>query len=205
MDTGSNKSLFTLIAVVIFGIFLSLSYWMFQDELKNVLADVMGNVTTEVDETVIGGNTLPLGELDFFPLSTSTYSHINGVFEYSSTGLAWSGLGITAANFEPNTTYSLTFTITKLSGNVTNLGGHSWISDYSEVYIDGVIMDGTWVSGNAVYPNDNLPHRVQVIFNTNRWEINSNRNLYIQPNRSHYEDYTKSNTVRVEDLSLIKH
>ena len=42
MESGSNKSLFTLIAVVIFGIFLSLSYWLFGDELKSVLADVMG-------------------------------------------------------------------------------------------------------------------------------------------------------------------
>ena len=41
METGSNKSLFTLIAVVIFGVFLSLSYWLFQDELVSVLASVM--------------------------------------------------------------------------------------------------------------------------------------------------------------------
>ena len=39
MESGSNKSLFTLIAVVVFGIFLSLSYWMFQDEFKGVLAN----------------------------------------------------------------------------------------------------------------------------------------------------------------------
>lgn len=31
METGSNKSLFTYVAVVIFGIFLGLSYWLFQD------------------------------------------------------------------------------------------------------------------------------------------------------------------------------
>jgi hypothetical protein len=41
METGSNKSLFTLLAVVIFGVFLSLSYWLFQDELKSTLASVM--------------------------------------------------------------------------------------------------------------------------------------------------------------------
>ena len=38
MESGTNKSLFTLIAVVVFGIFLSLSYFMFQDQLKGVLA-----------------------------------------------------------------------------------------------------------------------------------------------------------------------
>jgi hypothetical protein len=45
METGINKSLFTLIAVVIFGIFLSLSYWMFQDELKSVLGSVIDNTS----------------------------------------------------------------------------------------------------------------------------------------------------------------
>jgi hypothetical protein len=52
MDTGSNKSLYTLIAVVVFGIFLSLSYWMFQDNLKGVLADVMDRAseTTSIKE-----------------------------------------------------------------------------------------------------------------------------------------------------------
>ena len=47
MDSGTNKGLFTLITVVIFGIFLSISYWLFQDSLKGVFADVM-------DKTVNG-------------------------------------------------------------------------------------------------------------------------------------------------------
>ena len=41
MDNASNKGLYTLIAIVVFGIFISLSYWLFQDQMKNVLADVM--------------------------------------------------------------------------------------------------------------------------------------------------------------------
>lgn len=50
MESGSNKSLYTLIAVVVFGIFLSLSYFLFQDNLKGVLANVMDrtSVTTSI-------------------------------------------------------------------------------------------------------------------------------------------------------------
>lgn len=61
MDGGSNKSLFTLIAVVVFGIFLSLSYWMFQEELKNVLADVMDKTseTTSLKLSNEGGFATP--------------------------------------------------------------------------------------------------------------------------------------------------
>lgn len=52
MDTGSNKSLLTLIAVVTFGIFLSLSYWLFQEELKNVLASVFTSTNHIVDTKI---------------------------------------------------------------------------------------------------------------------------------------------------------
>ena len=41
MEQGTNKSLFTLIAVVVFGIFLSLSYWLFQEQFKSVLGSVV--------------------------------------------------------------------------------------------------------------------------------------------------------------------
>lgn len=44
MESGANKSLFTLLAIVIFGVFISLSYFLFQDQLRNVLADVTGNM-----------------------------------------------------------------------------------------------------------------------------------------------------------------
>ena len=49
METGSNKSLYTLIAVVVFGIFLALSYFLFQDNLKGILA----SVTDGVEETMV--------------------------------------------------------------------------------------------------------------------------------------------------------
>lgn len=75
MDNASNKGLYTLIAIVVFGIFISLSYWLFQDQMKSVLADVMGSATTKVDEMVIGG--------DYFENTTSsiddfTYTEIEG-------------------------------------------------------------------------------------------------------------------------------
>lgn len=49
MDGGSNKALFTLLAVIIFGIFLSLSYWLFQGEFKLILADVMDSAAQSTD------------------------------------------------------------------------------------------------------------------------------------------------------------
>ena len=60
MDSGANKGLFTLITVVIFGIFLSLCYWLFQDSLKGVLANILDKTSQSVDsKTVFGGNAFP--------------------------------------------------------------------------------------------------------------------------------------------------
>ena len=65
MEIGSNKSLFTLIAVVIFGIFLSLSYWLFQDELKSVLANVLDS-SSEMINTKLDNNGLIPTDAKYF-------------------------------------------------------------------------------------------------------------------------------------------
>ena len=49
MDNASNKGLYTLIAIVVFGIFLSLSYFLFQDQMKVVLETVTGNTSQTID------------------------------------------------------------------------------------------------------------------------------------------------------------
>lgn len=49
MDNASNKGLYTLIAVVVFGIFLSLSYFLFQDQMKGVLGTVLDKTSQSVD------------------------------------------------------------------------------------------------------------------------------------------------------------
>lgn len=54
MQTGSNKSLFVLLTIVIFGIFLSISYWFFADQFSVVLADVFFNVSQKTDSFDFG-------------------------------------------------------------------------------------------------------------------------------------------------------
>ena len=72
METGSNKSLFTLIAVVIFGLFLSLSYWLFQDELKSVLATVMESTSEMTSIKLENDGLIPTEEGYFSINSTGT-------------------------------------------------------------------------------------------------------------------------------------
>ena len=97
IETGSSKSLFTMIAVVIFGIFLSLSYWLFQDEMQGVLASVVDGVNSvtlvTMDKTLVGDYELggsetpnipeevlvPNAESDFlFDITTGTITGYKG-------------------------------------------------------------------------------------------------------------------------------
>lgn len=80
MDTGSNKSLYTLIAVVIFGIFLSLSYFLLQDQLKGVLASVLDG-TSEM-------TSLKLENFGLIPTDKSYFDYVKNAdgISYKLTG-----------------------------------------------------------------------------------------------------------------------
>ena len=80
MEKGSSKSLFTLIAVVIFGVFLSLSYWMFQGELTGVLASVM-DATSEMTNKKLDNNGLIPTEDEYF-----TITSVGKITNYDSSG-----------------------------------------------------------------------------------------------------------------------
>lgn len=90
MDNASNKGLYTLIAIVVFGIFLSLSYWLFQDQMKNVLADVMYKTSQSSSHQqvaaeyynknlVIGGDKVVEGPLVGGSGGSPTYPDTDGV------------------------------------------------------------------------------------------------------------------------------
>ena len=92
METGSNKSLFTLIAVVIFGIFLSLSYWLFKDELTSVLGSVIDKTSESINNDLIFGiNSFADGEfrgnatLSNFQGRTTTLHTIDKVNLYNGS------------------------------------------------------------------------------------------------------------------------
>ena len=70
METGSNKSLYTLIAVVVFGIFLSLSYFLYQDQLKSVLADVLNKTSVMTSKKLDNNGIYPTDE-NLFTINSS--------------------------------------------------------------------------------------------------------------------------------------
>lgn len=158
MESGSNKSLYTLIAIVVFGIFLSLSYFIYQDNLKSVLATVMNNTSQSVDSKLSSSLaatspiffdtvTNPQGTLTITSYDTSggkdvvIPSEINGVPVTTIGSQAFLNAGLTSITL-PNTitkiedapvVYKGAFTGNNLGflvipDSVTYIGGHSFIS-----------------------------------------------------------------------------
>ena len=49
MDEGASKGLFILVAIIIFGIFVVIAYWLFEDQIKTLLGNMMDSAGDVVD------------------------------------------------------------------------------------------------------------------------------------------------------------
>ena len=189
MESGSNKSLFTLIAVVVFGIFLSLSYWMFQDEFKGVLASTLFRTSLSVDDKLtIMEDYITNGYL----VSSSSILVSSKGFQditYTCSGGSYWGecLLFEAKHLDVNTNYKLSYDITKLSGDILKIGGHNVLGDKLVTYIDGVKVSTT-NNTSVDYPNDLLTHHIDIYFNT-KYLVKDGSNVYVTNTLETYPYY----------------
>ena len=52
MPEGTSQGTFVLISVIIFGIFVILAYFLFQDQIKGMLTTMMGSTKKIVDDNL---------------------------------------------------------------------------------------------------------------------------------------------------------
>jgi hypothetical protein len=206
MNNGANKSLFTLLVVVIFGIFLALSSFLFKDQFKGILADVVDKTSRSIRYNALVPSNKFDADWTAYPGLGDVYNftNVNDVITYSSNATGeWTGIKVDYSNFEKDTEYRLAFDITKISGNIKHIGGHVYVSSDSEVFLDNMPVTGDWSAGSTVYPNDTDKHHVEVIFTTDNWSTDD-KSVYIQPNRQ-FVVLTGPYTVRIEDIQLTKY
>ena len=84
MENGNSKSLFTMLAIVLFGVFLSLSYWLFQDEMKSVLATVMDS-TSEMTTKKLDNNGLIPTDVKYFTYTLNADNTVK-ITNYDASG-----------------------------------------------------------------------------------------------------------------------
>lgn len=92
------------------------------------------------------------------------------------------GLIFDTSVLTPGEIYTLSFKFLKTAGTLKNIGGHSSSFTQMEWFIDGVKQTSTYVNGGAV-PDDDKVHVVTYTGLFHKQGSDSNKNLYIQPNR----------------------
>lgn len=189
MEMGSNKSLYTLIAVVVFGIFLSLSYWLFQDEFKGVLATTLFGTSLSIDKKVsILEDYVMNGYLVYTNSITVISKGLQDITYTCTGGTYWGeGLYFEAKHLEVNKKYVLAFDMVKTSGDIFRIGGHNVLGDDLDIYIDGVKIESA-NSSTVPYPNDNLTHHIEFHFNT-KYLVKDGTNVYVSNTTETYPYY----------------
>ena len=206
MNNGANKSLFTLLAVVIFGIFLALSSFIFKDQFKGILADVVDKTSYSIRYNALVPSKKFDADWTAYPGLGDVYNftNVNNIITYSTNATGeWTGIKVDYSNFEKDTEYRLAFDMAKISGNIKFIGGHSFVASDSKVYLDNNLIPGIWTMGTPVYPNDSSKHHIEVIFTTDNWSTDD-KSIYIQPNR-YSVVATGPYTVRIENIQLTKY
>lgn len=140
------------------------------------------DVQNDIDNVRVGGvNIAPKRVINDF----STVS-IKEKYKYTLLNVTSNSAGLMVDNkiFTVGKNYTFTFSITKTSGNITHIGGHSDLALNQKVWIDGVrVLEPNTYQGGIPFPNDLNKHTVSIAFVAGERATVGGNSLYIQPNR----------------------
>lgn len=195
MTNGSSQGLFVVVAVVIFGIFVAISYLLFRDQLTPSLASIFGDSLS----FSIRSQYSSIATLKDFNSSNPDVATIKSkkdselIYSHDGSSVTYN-IYIKPIFFKPERQYSLEYEIELLDGIVETLGGHNASFEGGQIlatpqnfYIDGELK-GNYYSGVAFTLNKGEKHKIKVLLDTrNETEdsLKKSMGVYIQPNRSY--------------------
>ncbi len=213
MTEGTSKGLFIVVAIVIFGIFVGLTYTLFGSE--GLTKDIKIIFETPIDKINNSSALKTVTFKDWKPVvikANDSVQQLDNGFLIDSSGTAGLGLILDSTYINHGQEYELSFDITKISGDITRIGGHSYTLEGTQynVYIDDVLVGHEFNVNTQPYIFDNTTHNVRVTF-VGTLESNTetvgfiNNSIYIQPNRYYGTDtsiknYGKPYKAKIENI-----
>lgn len=165
--------------------------------IKNINADNISIGTLSVERLTslqIGGrNLLTKAKIVSY---TNPYTEENYV--YTGTYGNGAGLKLSYTIFTVGVDYILSFKLKKVTGTLTGIGGYSMGFTTNKFLIDGVEQNKSYTVGGLIN-DDTETHSVEVYLTYNGNA--SDNNLYIQPNRNHYNSSNDSQ-FQIWDLQI---
>lgn len=152
------------------------------------------SVSYNLDNLKIGGrNLLTKAKIISY---NNPYTEENYV--YTGTYGNGAGLKLSSTIFTVGVDYILSFKLKKVTGTLTSIGGHSNGFTTNKFLIDGIEQSNTYGTSGLIN-DDTETHSVEVYLTYNGNA--SDNNLYIQPNRNHYNSSNDSQ-FQIWDLQI---
>lgn len=227
MTDGSSQGLFVVVAVVIFGIFVAISYSLFRDQLSPALASIFSESTETATDKLLGGkNVLIWDKLSNVNKGEdSTLVKNDDSIILSSNGISFAGIKYSQEALENDTSYVFKFDVELLSGTLSHIGGHMHSSEYLKIFVNGekisesqfsesdtaeyILSKNQWQRGVPL--DGNGKYNIEIHFDTNMWYVDfpytsnlnsaSYRSFYIEGNRYHFGN---PYSLKLSNMELIK-
>lgn len=191
--------------------------------MLGILSTYRGNI-----EKLIENHSGARGIINNGSINQNTFLLNSGTGEYLGNGIyslvknddqKWAGYCLIPDMFEDENRYQLSYSIQKVDGTLTNIGGHSIAAKEVAFYIDGIPQEknpndtinintyqdvGPEQSGYAPetnLDNDGNVHNIKITFKYNSEDVSySQKDICVQPNRG----LQKSVSVKIFNLKLVK-
>lgn len=185
MTNGSSQGLFVVVAVVIFGIFVAISYSLFRDQLTPSLASIFSVATEQAGESFKRKREIPLLELIANTDYSSKIEDVGGILQSTYKGYAGTNpisIRTSQQTFEVGKKYEIAGTLT-LNGVPITL--EQWV---------GKTNNNLSTDSPEIFDVDNATGTFKIIFTFNDLGADSKHhrriihNKFLRPDKSNIQD-----------------
>lgn len=214
MTGGTSQGLFVVVAIVIFGLFVGISYTVFGDTLQPALVTIFTDAINLNDDRLDMETYTKVNAPYTFMANDDTnvdiISQMKNSIHFKTDDKSYHGDGIfyESSYFQPQRNYILSYDLTVVDGRLDRIGGHLPIAENIAYFVNGVELpqksEWTDLSTAPIKVEKGEKVNIKVYFDTNHLTSDDikDKRITIQPNR--FQDMANRNgyEVKISDLTI---